>query len=100
MTQSTAVTVRPWFVFSHVQLRYKLLGLTATALGFALITIAQALAAYSTTYQLFENVALNNKANIEDSDSALQAIAQVSTDVVDSVITKSNSTSKNDAAIT
>jgi hypothetical protein len=99
MTRSMAVAFHPRSGFSRLQLRYKLLGITAIALGLTLITIAQTLAAYATTYQLFENVTLENKANIEDSDNALQAIAQVSTDVIDSVITKSNSASKSDAAI-
>src|SRR5262249_48594237 len=63
--------------------------LTSGLVGFfaALVVISLALSTYDQGYQYFQNVALDSKAKIQDSDAALQSVAQVSTDVVDSVIT-------------
>jgi len=98
MTRPMKFSTMPRLSFKRWQLRYRLLILAGVALGLILITAVQGLSVYDTTYRLFQNVALDNKAQIEDSDNALQAIAQVSTDVVDSVITKSNNSTQSDAA--
>lgn len=63
----------------------------------ALLIIVQSLNTYDVAYRFFQNVALDSRAKIQDSDAALQSIAQVSTRVVDSVISAS-STSDTDAA--
>jgi len=71
-----------------------------TAIGLILITLAGAVAAnfYQLIYQRFQDVAVSSRIKIQDSDAALQAIAQVSRDAIDAVITASTDPAKSRTA--
>lgn len=83
--------------FLNLPSRYWLLGCGIAGFLVALIVVSQALYTYDLAYQFFQKVALESKAKIQDSDAALQSIAQVSTDVVNNVIATTPDQSANAA---
>lgn len=64
--------------WSGLQTRYRLLILGAAAVLLTLITLAQAVNAYETTYQLFRGIVEVNSTTVDASERALQYIAQAS----------------------
>lgn len=64
--------------WSGLQTRYRLLILGAAAVVLTLITLAQAVNAYETTYQLFRGIVEVNSTTVDASERALQYIAQAS----------------------
>ena len=70
--------------------RTRLLLLGAVAIVLALITLLQALNAYSTSYELFRNMIEVNSTTVDASESALQDIAQASQAAADYAVLTSD----------
>ena len=60
------------------QIRYRLLAMGALAFVLALITLLQAIHAYSTSYDLLRGIVDQNSTTVDASENALQDIAQTS----------------------
>ncbi len=73
-----SVPAFPAFSWGRLQTRYRLLLLGGAALLLTLITLAQALNAYNTAYELFRGIAEVNRTTVDASERALQYIAQAS----------------------
>ncbi|MEP7292540.1 MAG: hypothetical protein ABI835_12200 [Chloroflexota bacterium] len=81
---------RPPLTWSRLQTRFRLLLLGAAAVVLALITMAQAINAYTTSYELFRGIAEVNSTTVDASERALQYIAQASQAAADYTVLTSD----------
>lgn len=87
---ATAATPERRPLLSNLQTRYRLLLLGGAAVLLALITLLQAVSAYSTSYELFRGIAEVNSTTVDASERALQYIAQASQAAADYVVLTSD----------
>ena len=85
-------------VLVQLPLRYRLIGLIAVASVCTVLVSSEALSVYDQVYSRFTQVATSDKNKIEEADNALQSIAQVSTDALDSIITRTTDPAHSHAA--
>lgn len=87
---ATASTPERRPLLSSLQTRQRLLVLGGVAVVLALITMLQAINAYSTSYELFRGIAEVNSTTVDASERALQYIAQASQAAADYAVLTSD----------
>ncbi|MBI1258207.1 MAG: hypothetical protein GC204_12110 [Chloroflexi bacterium] len=87
---TTAPVARPAAARRAMTTRTRLLLLGAVGIVLVLITLLQALNAYSVSYELFRNLIEVNSTTVDASESALQDIAQVSQAAADYAVLTSD----------
>src|SRR5215212_7419266 len=87
---ATAATPERRPLLSNLQTRQRLLVFGGLAVLLTLLTMLQAINAYSTSYELFRGIAEVNSTTVDASERALQYIAQASQAAADYTVLTSD----------